>query len=194
MDDFECGTRPAGPDAVVLAPGRGFGHPGTGWRAWPGHFGRHGAVAGPPAGGRRGHPYCGPRGGGGRTVHGAGPLGEGLGQRGGYRCPWAGRQRQWQESLFSGALLSSAIPSKTASKLLTMACEAPACPRDTAGTARRFERLRGLVGARPLPTHEQADGPRSSTGRASPKSTRTGASAAELGDAGPSSDSLSLGI
>ena len=86
------------------------------------------------------------------------------------------------------------IPSKTASKLLTMACEAPACPRDTAGTARRFERLRGLVGARPLPTHEQADGPRSSTGRASPKSTRTGASAAELGDAGPSSDSLSLGI
>ena len=33
-------------------------------------------------------------------MHGAGPLGEGLGQRGGYRCPWAGRQRQWREFLF----------------------------------------------------------------------------------------------
>ena len=45
LDDFEGGTRPAGRCAVVLAPGRGFGYLGTGWRAWQGHSGRQGAAA-----------------------------------------------------------------------------------------------------------------------------------------------------
>ena len=107
MDDFGCGTSPAGHSAVVLAPGRGFGYPGTDRSAWPGHIGRHGAVAGRRAGvggavhsGRQASGRAWP-------THGAGPSGECLGRWAGFRGRWAGLQRRWQHFFFLGGLLTT---------------------------------------------------------------------------------------
>ena len=100
MDDFECGTSPAGHSAVVLALGRGFGYPGTDRSAWPGHIGRHGAVAGRRAGvggavhsGRQASGRAWP-------THGAGPSVGCLGRQAGFRGRGAGLQRRWQHFFF----------------------------------------------------------------------------------------------
>ena len=162
MDDFGCGTSPAGHSAVVLAPGRGFGYPGTDRSAWPGHIGRHGAVAGRRAGvggavhsGRQASGRAWP-------THGAGPSGECLGRWAGFRGRWAGLQRRWQHFFFLGGLWLSTFFAVRANSCIEWPPPRLPCPTPRANAARGFNRLQGLVEVNPLSTDDHHGGPRSS--------------------------------
>ena len=178
MDDFGCGTSPAGHSAVVLAPGRGFGYPGTDRSAWPGHIGRHGAVAGRRAGvggavhsGRQASGRAWP-------THGAGPSVGCLGQWAGFRGRWAGLQRRWQHFFISTRLVgrhsSRFVSTVTDNGLRRVSCASRQELRrrsDAIGSA-------GVSACTPSLRTSSVAVPGAPTGGAYPSHARTGATAA----------------